>query len=365
VRVLFVIAHLDKGGGQAVQCQQLYERLKPRLDSSELLALSARDPPTHGPQPDGSNVIGTLRFPAGLRELRRAIRARSKDYDIVHALDIYYALPAARLARARPLVVRLGSDPVEDLASRWGVWGRTWMRLVTPWMFDGTETVVNAPHLVSTVPTGHARFIPNGVDIERFSGQPSREEARRQLALPPDVPIVTFTGKVLPRKNLEDIFWLLGERPNLHFLLVGALSEPYYGDRYFRHLASDFPAVLPRVHAVGEVPIARLPLYLAATDLFVFPSRLEGMPNSVLEAMAAGLPVVASENPSHGDLVVGGGGQVYGDRQTLRMAVDGFLADASGRESAGRKARDFVRAHFSFESAVRSYIALYSEMLRS
>ncbi|MGI0132386.1 MAG: glycosyltransferase family 4 protein [Thermoplasmata archaeon] len=363
MRVLFVIAHLDKGGGQAVQCRQLFERMRSRLASAELLALSARSPPTFGPQPDGSTVIAPLRFPGGLLDLRREIRERAREFDLVHALDIYYALPAARLAGVAPLVVRLGSHPVEDLASRWGWWGRTWMEATRPWLFHGVTTVVNSAHLLPTVPAGDVRWIPNGVDVPRFASAPERGDARARLGLPEGVPIVVFTGKVLPRKNVEDILWLLSRRPDLHFLLVGALSEPYYGDRYWRIIASRYAPVISRVHAVGEVPIEMLPQYLAAGDVFVFPSRLEGMPNSILEAMAAGLPVVASENPSHTDIVRRGGGRTYRTREEMLDAVDHFLADPAGRERTGRASRRYVAETFGFEASVQAYLRLYHDLV--
>ena len=365
MRVLFVIAHLDKGGGQAVQCEQLFRRLAPRLDSAELLALSAKSPPERTAGALGPTIVGSIRFPGGIVDLRRAIRQRARQFDIVQAFDMYYALPAARLARAEPLVVRLGSDPVEDLASRWGVWGRGWMRLTVPWLFSGTDVVVNAPHLVPTLPTGRVQCIPNGVDTARFAERIEPGSARVALGVPAGAPLLAFTGKLLPRKNLEDAFWLLTQLPPVHLLLVGAQSEPYYGDRYFRQLQREFPSVLPRVHAVGEVSMDRIPRLLAAADIFLFPSRLEGMPNSVLEAMAAGLPVVASMNPAHREVVSPATGLLYTDRSELRTAVERLVADPSLRERMGRAGRARVQEQYSFEAAADRYLGLYARILRS
>lgn len=362
MRVLFVIAHLDKGGGQAVQCRQLFDRIRPKVDSAELIALTTRNGGHEPMNPDGTTIVGRLRFPGGLFDLRRALLARAERFDVVQAMDMYYALPAARMARSRPLVVRIGHDPVEDLASRWGTMGRASMRLVTPWLFSGIDTVVNSPHLALTVPSGTVHCIPNGVDVERFRAEPRPDDARAELGLPLGVPLIIFTGKVVPRKHLEDIFGLLLERPDLHFLLVGALVEPYYGDHYFKRLSQQYASVMDRVHAVGEVPMDRIPRYLEASDVFVFPSRLEGMPNSVLEAMAAGLPVALSENPAHQGLLPPGAGVVYRNPAELKAAMDELLTDPVRRRGAGRAGRAWVVERFSFDAAVGAYLALYRSL---
>jgi glycosyltransferase involved in cell wall biosynthesis len=360
MRVLFAIAHFDKGGGQAIQALQLFRALRDKVDG-HLICLSARDDVPSLDSEDGIEVVGPLAFPEGIFRLRRAIRERMSSYDLLQAYDFYYALPAARLARARPIVVRLGAHPVDDLGSRYRWVGRTWMRLSNPWLYSGTTVVVNANHLLNAFPRGKAVCIPNGVDISRFAATPQTSEARNELGLPLGVPLLTFTGKIVPRKNLEDLFALLRTGPELHLLLVGATSEPYYGDRYYRWLCTEFPEVLPRVHVVGEVPMERIPRYLEATDVFVFPSHLEGMPNSILEAMAAGLPVVASDFPAHRQLLTPETGFLYRTQDELRRAVTGLLADERLRRGMGQRGRERVAKRFSLDAAVQAYLALYEE----
>lgn len=364
MRVLFVIAHLDKGGGQAIQCRQLFEQLRPRVDGAELLALHARsDVVAEGPE-SGATDVGRLRFPGGLLDLRSAIRQRLPRYDIVQAFDMYYALPAAKLARTPRLVVRLGSDPQRDLATRWGTMGRLVMTGVNPWLYSGAETVVNSPHLIPTVPGARVRCIPNGVDTGRFAYPRDSVGARNELGLPVPVPLLVYTGKILPRKNLEDAFWALTQFPRAHLLLVGETAEPYYGPRYFRSLMNQFATVAGRVHSVGEVAPARVPRYLEAADLFLFPSRFEGMPNSVLEALAAGLPVVLSANPAHTSLVDEQSGRIYRNREELRATLEELLSDENKRGAMGAAARRLAIARYSFDAAVGAYLELYRSMLR-
>lgn len=362
MRVLFAIAHFDKGGGQAVQALQLFRALRGKVDG-HLLCLSAREDAPFVQSEEGVEVVGPLTFPGGIFRLRRAIQEQMRSYDLLQAYDFYYALPAARLARAHPVVIRVGGHPVDDFGSRYRWVGRTWMRLWNPWLYSGARVVVNADHLLSAFPRGKAICIPNGVDTSRFSSAPNPEAARMQLGLPLGVPLLTYTGKIVPRKNLEDLLGLLRLEPTYHVLLVGSTSEPYYGDRYYRRLCADFADVLARVHSVGEVSMELIPRYLEATDVFVFPSRLEGMPNSVLEAEAAGLPVVASDYPAHRQVLTPESGVLYQTHDELHQAVVRLIADPAARRTMGQRGRELVAKHFSLDAAVRSYLALYEEAI--
>jgi glycosyltransferase involved in cell wall biosynthesis len=362
VRVLFVIAHLDKGGGQAVQVRQLMERLLPRVDG-EFLALTTRPEVPNGSHDGPATIVGPLRFPEGLRVLRREIRRRKGQFDLIQAFDPYYALPAARLARASPLVIRMGAHPVEDFASRYHTVGRVAMRSVNLWLYSGTTVVVNARHLVSEFGGRPVVFIPNGVDVDRFPEHRDPEGARRELGLPVEGPIAVYTGKVIPRKNLEDLFLLARRLTSLHLVLVGSYREPYYGEGYYRQLLSSFPEVVPRVHAVGEVAMTAVPRYLEAADLFVFPSRLEGMPNSVLEAQAAGVAVIASRTEAHAEIISPDTGRMYGDLDELVRVASELLADPGARQRLGERARNVARERFSLEAAATAYLHLYTSLI--
>ena len=360
MRVLFAIAHVDKGGGQVIQCLQLFRRLQSKVDG-ELLALTSHS--SAGSAPEANvRLVGELRFPSGVLQLRRAIRERLRSVDVVQAFDFYYSLPAARFARAQPLVVRSGAHPVEDFGSRYGTIGRVAMRVANPWLYSDTTIVVNAQHLVRAYRGPNVVCIPNGVDMSRFPSPRDPVAARRELGLPPDAPIVAYTGKIIPRKNVEDLYWLARAEPRLHLLLVGNDNEPFYGDRYHRRVRAAFPDILPRAHTTGEVPSARIPRYLEAADVFVFPSGLEGMPNSILEAMAAGLPIVAADTPAHRELVRPEFGVLYRTREELRQSVRDLLESTEKARAYGTRARGEAAEKHSLDAAADAYLRLYREV---
>jgi len=362
VKILFAIAHVSKGGGQSLQAFQLWRHLSERFET-ELLCLRARDSSHRELEAEGVSSVGDLRFPAGVLDLARAIRARRRSYHVLQAFDTYYALPAARLAWHGPVCLRMGMDPARDLGSRYGRGAEAAARAGLPFLLDGVHIVANSPTLRDAFAPWGAVFIPNGVDLERLQISESKEEARRVLGLPPDAPLLLFVGKVIPRKGLEDLLDALRSVDGARAVVVGHTSEENYGDRYYRHLLSEFRDVTGRVTFTGEVPFREIPLFLRSADVFVFPSRLEGSPNAVLEAMGAGLPVVAYDTPEHEALIRSGeNGFLYRDRRDLAAILRDLLRDAGLRERVGAAGTRLVRERFSFVAAADSYARLYESL---
>jgi glycosyltransferase involved in cell wall biosynthesis len=109
--------------------------------------------------------------------------------------------------------------------------------------------------------------------------------------------------------------------------------------------------------------MGRVPAFLEAANLFVFPSRLEGMPNSILEAWAAGLPVVAVDTPAHREIFRDGAGFLYTDRAELKAHVATLLDDPGAAKAMGTVGRQHVVDHFSMEAASQRYLELYTRVL--
>lgn len=150
--------------------------------------------------------------------------------------------------------------------------------------------------------------IPNGVDCQRFrpiESDGERAELRQRLGLPLDAEIVIYVGSIVARKGVDVLAsaWqaIARERPQAHLLLVGPYRRSVDGNRSHAEINAFCDKVdtllqqsgaTNRVKFTGEV--SNVEEYLRAADVFVFPSHLEGMPNVVPEAMAAGLPCVVT-----------------------------------------------------------------------
>ena len=333
MRVLFAIAHLGKGGGVALQAFQLYRNLR-RLIDIRLVCLDARGPHRALTQEPGVSVAGTLGFPTGILSLRKALRSSRRDFDLFHILDPFYASPAAYLARVTPRVVSLGTDPGREIADRF--------RHYRP------------------------RVIPNGLDRTKFEHLPTREDARKRLGLPPERTILSYVGKVIPEKRVEWLLEIARHLPNVEAVIVGGYSEEYYGDRYYRSLLSKYADIRERTRFVGEVSWDLVPSYLAASDVFVYPSPWEGSPNAVMEAMAAGLPVVVSDIPAHREIVEHGKtGFIARDPQSMTRFADTLERDPGLREEIGSRARALVFERFSMEACAQAHLEFYRSILAS
>jgi glycosyltransferase involved in cell wall biosynthesis len=221
---------------------------------------------------------------------------------------------------------------------------------------------------------GRIEIIPNGVDTDRFA--PLEETAvpnpiRHSLNIDPAAPVLIYVGAIEPRKGSDLLFaaWarLAPEFPTAHLVLVGPRldqSDPALA-HFHQRLEAQIQAsgTQERVHFVGRVD--NVTAYLQAADLFVFPSRREGLPNVVMEAMSCGLPVVTT--PFIGlSAELGVAGEQYllakHDAGQLYECIRQVLLDEGLQQRLGRNGRNWATTHLDIEAILDRYTALYLEL---
>lgn len=203
--------------------------------------------------------------------------------------------------------------------------------------------------------------IPNGVDTERFGHMP-REQARKALSLPVDVFVVVAIGRLVAVKNYPLLIEAarLVRAAGVHLQLLVAGDGPLRDE------------LEQRIRDAGMEGTVRLlgvrtdtSTLLAAADAFALTSRSEGMSNTILEAMAAGRPVVATRVGGNPELVQEGvtGLLVTADSpQELAESLLALSADRARSEQLGARARQRVEAEFSVRRMIARYTDLYESI---
>jgi len=299
---------------------------------------------------------------AARRALRRHLQAHRCD--LVHA---HWIVPnglvaaAAAMGGRAPLAIGLhGSDVF--LAEKPGV------RRLARWALSRSRLLTGcSPELVERVralgfPAERSRVIPYGVDVDAFSPDPARRGIwRRRLAIPDGAPLLLGVGRMATKKGfqvlIEILPALLAELPELHVVLAGG------GDllEKFRAAARPWEA---RVHFPGAVLRDTLPDLYRAADLFTLPAvhdsrgNVDGLPNVILEAMASGLPVVASGISGVPLAVVDGEtGRLVpeADPAALLAALRGLLAAPAAARAMGERGRRKAEAELTWDAVAARY----------
>jgi glycosyltransferase involved in cell wall biosynthesis len=209
--------------------------------------------------------------------------------------------------------------------------------------------------------------VPHGVDLVRFSpgdGAGRREGVRERLGLPPTSELVVFVGPVSARKGLDHLVgaWdrVAGRRPSAHLLIVGPeedgarASGASFGTRLRTRFAGGRGG--DRVHFVGAV--RDVEAYLRESEVFVFPSLREGMPNVVGEAFGCGVACVLTPFLGLSE-EFGEAGREYvlveHDGKMIGDAILGLLEDPSRRRELGSQARRWAEQELSVERSLDRY----------
>ena len=306
--------------------------------------------------------------------MRRALARRMGEFDLVHIHSLYtypqYAAWRAAVDRRVPYVVspRGTLDPYMRRRGR----GRKWL-VDSVWQRRMLDRAA-ALHLTSDeerrlledlrILSPH-HVLPNGVNLATYAGTPSPQSFRDRFLRGSSAPIVLNHGRIASKKGLDILIAAMAEVrrriPDAHLVLVGPDDEGIastlqsQADRLGLGQALTFPGVL-----TGDA----LQDALAAADIWALPSHTENFGMAVIEAMAAGRPVVTSPHVNIAGEAAAAGALVVADNtaDAFATAIVALWQDAERRRLVSDRAVRFAR-RFDWAALGERYLAFYRSLV--
>jgi len=296
--------------------------------------------------------VSSLKRPSMLRQMWSfAEWCRAKRIALVHTADIYaniFGLPAAALASVPARIgnrrgqIQPPDTPPAQIAMQRAAYGFAHK------VVANSRAAANRL-IFERVPSRKIAVVPNGLDCDRVPPRPPRATLRK----------VVVVANLRPEKGhdvlIDAAVDVLRRFPDARFEIVGGGPDlaPLLARAEARRVLHAFTFLGQRDDVAAR---------LAAADIFVLPSRSEAFPNAVLEAMAAGLPIVASRVGGLCELIEEGTTGLLvppGDPQPLADRMCRLIADPPHAARMGSAARTAVHARYSFERMVESFESIY------
>ncbi len=250
------------------------------------------------------------------RALRKHLKKQGEKYDLIHCHTVYdLGLVGLELKEelGLPLLVTVYGTDVNWLFEKGGRGASPAIAEATRKVLKGADAVIGVSRDLGRkvrqigVKEERIHWVPNGVDKELFSPGYKFQE-RERLGLGKDEKIILYVGNLIETKGLGDLVEALGimktqgdSLPAMKLLLVGPKAD--YQAELMRMINQR--GLEAHVSFLGPVPHEEIPILMRAADVFCLPSWREGWPCSVVEAMACGLPVVATEVGGTPEIVTG------------------------------------------------------------
>ncbi len=323
---------------------------------AQTAALAAEAGIPYGELPGGGRHIR----PGGIVALARLLRTERFDIACAYGLRSHLALRLAWPACRGPIMV----NGVRGIDA-WRRWYHVWPDRLTQGQvacfIGNSRSVCQVRHQREGTPRGRLAYIPNGIDTARFSRQAGPWPGRAQLGLPAG-PLCLTVANFRPEKGHGFFLEVLRSSPQLreraHWLWIGGV---------------DWLRVQRQVERLGwqgrilvreEIKDVR-PLY-AAADVFVLLSSEEGMPRALMEAMAMGVPCLATAVGGTAEVIRDGQDGLlveYGDAGGVARRLGGLLDDEGLRRRLGRNAAERIETAFSLRRVAEEHAELFSRLV--
>lgn len=239
----------------------------------------------------------------------------------------------------------------------------------TRWLIRRMEAVVATSGRTAAYLERPATVVMHGIDTEVFQPSPDRAALRTRLGLPEGVLIGCY-GRIRAQKGTDAfvgaMIAALPAHPQAHALVMGRATEGH--GEFLQALKARVAqaGLTERIHFLPEVPVDRMADWYAALDLYVAPQRWEGFGLTPLEAMACGVPVIATRVGAFEELVEDGiGGTLVppDDMQALGAATQAWLTDPARLTRASAVTRQQAVQRHRIEDEAAALNAIYRQLL--
>ncbi|MBA4492259.1 glycosyltransferase family 4 protein [Paracoccus sp. S1E-3] len=240
----------------------------------------------------------------------------------------------------------------------------------TKWLIRQQDALIATSPQAASYLDRPATVILHGVDTEIFQPVPDKRALREELGLAPDAVLVGCFGRVRAQKGVDLLvraaLRLFPDRPRAQMVFTGRITPD--NQQFTDALTAEIAAagLSDRIRFLGELPWEDVVRHYQAMDLFAAPARWEGFGLTPLEAMACGVPVIATRVGAYEALIREGetGSLVPPDNQeALTHALAYWLDNPTAREAAGRAARVHVVENHSIEDEARAIVDVYRGLL--
>jgi len=287
---------------------------------------------------------------------------KENNYDLSHS---FFSVPCGalslglKLRRKLPYIVSLRGADVPGYSERF----KSLYGILTPiikmiWK-NAAFVISNSKGLrqlaLLSDPNRDIGIIPNGVDTEMF--HPSEETETKEYFE------ILCVSRITPRKGIRFLIKALEkfivENPYVHLTIIGDGNEKESLENLVRGLG-----LAHNVTFKGLIPHDHLPEEYRRADVFVLPSLNEGMSNTMLEAVASGLPIVATQTGGSDELVCDGANGLIvrmQDSDDLAEKLSTLIKQEQMRSEMGKKSRELALT-LSWESVAKQYVGLYREI---
>ena len=304
------------------------------------------------------------KIPRGILFFRRIFKnIKTIKPDIIHVQNIQNSIPVyfAKKIQKTPYCITLHNN-LELMGIALPKFMRKyWMKL--PYVIDANAIVSLTKEMAETVQESLQResdIIPNGVDIKRFYPNPTPNEERENK-------IILTISRLDNKKGIE---YAIESMPNILKKYPHTILR-IIGDGDFRpelDKISESLCLQNSVEFIGQIPNSDVPDYLQNADIFLLPSLFEGLPLTLLESMACGLPVISTpvsiapeiiEKWDNGIIVP------FKSPEAISNAVITLLSNPDLRETYAKNSATAAKETMSWKSVAEQYISLYQSIIDS